>query len=135
MLTGLIHSHRTLAYLIFLIALVNMVLVLAKARTDVNIARVVRYSHEFGILWAGRLNIILGFALWYLITYPASTWWIWVSLLLWGPIEAMGRRFIKAELQMVQDGGQASNRLTIGAVVQLVCIVIIFGLMSARPGM
>ncbi|MEL6342001.1 MAG: hypothetical protein AAFV53_02635 [Myxococcota bacterium] len=134
MLIGLIHSHSTLAYLIFVIALVNLVAVLAKARTDANIARFVRYSHEFGILWAGRVNLLLGFALWYLVGYPATTWWIWVTILLWGPIEAMGRRFVKAELQMVQDGGQASTRLVTGTAVQLVCIVVIFGLMSVRPG-
>ena len=36
--TGLLHLHRTLGYVIFLAALVNVVLVLTKARTDARAA-------------------------------------------------------------------------------------------------
>lgn len=134
MLIGLLHTHRSLAYLLFLIALINLVMVLAKARSDEGMARIVRYTHEIGILWFGRVNILVGLSYVFLSGYPLATWWLWVSLLLWGPIEMMGRRFVKAELKIVEDGGEASGRLTTGAVVELLCITIIFGLMSARPG-
>jgi len=132
---GLRHTHQYLAYLMFLVALINMMLVLAKARSDENIARIVRWSHEIGILWAGRVIILAGFGYTLSVSYPLSTWWIWASILLWGPVEAMGRRFVKAELALVADGGEASSRLVTGAAVQLVCIIVIFGLMSAKPGM
>lgn len=130
MVIGLLHTHTSLAYLIFLVALIDLVLVLAKARSDASIAKIVRWSHEIGILWFGRVTILAGLAFVLASHYPLTSWWIWVSVLLWGPVEAMGRRFVKAELQLVEDGGEASSRLTTGTVVQLLCIVIIFGLMS-----
>lgn len=135
MVIGLLHTHRTLAYLLFLAALINLVLILARARRDEGTARLVRYSHEIGILWFGRVNILVGLGYVLATGYPLSTWWLWVSVLLWGPVEAMGRRMVKAELLLVEDGGEASSRLTTGAVIELICITLIFGLMSVRPGM
>ena len=55
MYTGLLHTYETLAHLLFLVAILNLVLVLAKSGSDENIARILRYSHEIGILWFGRI--------------------------------------------------------------------------------
>ena len=55
---------------------------------------------------------------------------ILVSILLWGPVEVMAKRFVVPELDLLQAGASKSNKLTIGVVVQLVCIICIFGLMS-----
>lgn len=134
MLIGLLHSHKALAYLIFLVALLNLVLILARARTDADTAKIAHYVHTFGLLMLGRLNIVLGIVLWALLSYPLTTWWMWVSILLWVPAEIAGKRMVKAELQIVRDGGAASGRLTGGAAIELLCVVLIFGLMSARPG-
>ena len=60
----------------------------------------------------------------------AQQWWIFVSILLWGPIEVMAKRFVVPELDLLQAGASKSNKLTIGVVVQLVCIICIFGPMS-----
>ena len=134
MQTGLLHLHRTLAYLVFLVALADVVLALTKARTDPKTAGMLRWCHNVGLMWAGRLTLVGGLALVFATGYPLATWWLWVSLLLWGPIEAVGKRLVAPEIQAVRDGGQASGRLLSGVGIQLVCIVIIFGLMTVRPG-
>ena len=138
MLTGLLHSHTGLAYLIFLVALLNLVLILARARVDADMAKIAHYVHTFGLLMLGRINLVLGLALWAMMysSVPlATTWWMWVSLLLWAPIEIVGKRFVKAELQHVRDGGAASGRLVGGAALELLFVVLIFGLMSAGRGL
>ena len=133
MLIGLMHTHRTMAYLLFLVALVNLVLALSKGRNDPTFARGLHLSHKIGILMLGRVNLVLGLALWHLKGWPITTWWIWVSFLLWGPIEVLGKRLVTPELALVQDGGQGSGRLIGGVAAQLIVVAIIFGLMSARP--
>ncbi len=133
MIVGLLHLHKALAYLIFLVALANVVLALTGGRSDARMAKALRITHMAGLLGAGRLNLLLGVALWVMLPYGIGTWWMWVTLLLWGPIEAVGKRMVKAEVQTVQDGGQGSSRLVVGTVVQLLCIVVVFGLMTVRP--
>lgn len=128
------HLHRTLAYAVFFLALVQLVLVLTKARTDAKFARALDLVHRFGFLMAGRINLVLGLVLWQMSEHwTLGTWWIWVSLLLWGPIEAVSKRLVAPELSLVQDGGNASGRLLMGTAIELFCVVAIFGLMSARP--
>ncbi|MFT5682505.1 MAG: hypothetical protein ACI8RZ_003423 [Myxococcota bacterium] len=134
MLIGLMHTHRTLAYLLFLVALVNLVLALSRGRNDPGFARGLHLSHKIGIMMLGRLSLVLGAALWYLKGWPITTWWLWVSFLLWGPIEVLSKRLVAPEVSLVQDGGQASGRLIGGVVGELLIIAVIFGLMSARPG-
>lgn len=132
--TGLLHLHRTLGYVIFLAALVDLVLVLTKARTDARVANVFAKVHTIGVLMAGRLNIVLGLVMMGVLPWvQVSSWWAWAGLLLWGPIEVVSKRLVKPEVAVVRDGGTASGRLLMGAAVELVIIVAIFGLMTARP--
>ena len=126
--------HKVLAYLIFLAALANLVLALTKGRTDARMARILRWGHRAGVLGAGRLAVVVGLGLFHALPYSLGTWWIWGSLLLWGPVEVLGKRLVRGEVDAVVDGGQASGRLVLGVGLQLVCVVIIFGLMSVRPG-
>ena len=131
---GLLHLHRTLGYIIFVVALVDLVLVIVKARTDARVASLTAKVHNFGLLMAGRLNLLIGIVLLAIgTTYPLTTWWAWAGLLLWVPIEIVAKRLVKPELAVAADGGTASGRMTLGAVLELLCIVAIFGLMSARP--
>lgn len=131
---GFLHLHRTLGYLIFFVALVNLVVVITKGRTDPRIARLLHYLHDFGLLTAGRLNLVIGIALWALTAHTSITdWWAWAGLILWGPVEAVSKRMVKPEIALVQDGGSGSSQLVLGAAIELVCIVVIFGLMSAKP--
>ncbi len=133
-MSELLTIHRSLAYLVFLVALANVVLVLTKARSDARIASVLHWSHTIGLLWAGRVTMVLGLGLWHTTGWSVGTWWIWVSLLAWGPVEALGKRKVRAETDMVRDGGRGSGGMVVGVVVQLICVIAIFGLMSAAPG-
>lgn len=132
--TGLLHLHRTLGYVVFVVALVDLVLVLTKARTDARVAKTLGIVHTAGLMMAGRLNLLIGIAL--LVMMPQwsmATWWAWLGLVLWIPIEVVNKRMVKPEIEVAKDGGTASTRLTLGAALELVLIVTIFGLMSARP--
>lgn len=131
--TGLQHLHRTLGYLVFFLSLANVVLALTKARTDARAARLMDQVHRFGLLMAGRLNVVIGIATLAVVGWPWMTWWAWAGLLLWAPVEVVNKRLIAPELAIARDGGTASTRLVAGAAIELVVIVAIFGLMSAQP--
>lgn len=134
MLTGLFHLHRTLAYLVFLIALINVVLVLSRGRSDPKTARLVGLLGRFGLRMGGGLTVLLGLSVWSLgDTWSLGTPWLWISLGLWAPVEILNQRMLLPETQLVQDGGQGTARMVMGAIGQLLCIAAIFGLMSARP--
>lgn len=133
MIIGLLHAHSTLAYLIFVVCLVDLILVLGAARTNPQIARGVAMAERFGLVWAGRLNLVLGIGFAVASGYDLTRWWLWVSLLLWGPVEVLSKRMVQPGLRAAADGGHPSGKLTAGAVGQLLLVAIIFGLMSARP--
>lgn len=134
MLTGLHHLHRTLAYLVFAFAFVNTLLVFTRGRTHEKTALYITYVTRYGIRVVGGLTVAIGLVLWAAHpALPVGTGWLWISLLLWGPVEILGKRLVLAEASIVRDGGQGSGRMVIGAVGQLLLIAIIFGLMSVRP--
>lgn len=133
MLIGLLHLHRTLGYLVFLLALVSVVLVTWSGRTDPRTAAMISGVVRYGIRYCGGLTILLGVLVWAYGPWPLQTGWLWLSLLLWGPVEVFAARFILPETALVVDGGQGTARMVVGAVGQLLCIATIFGLMSARP--
>lgn len=133
-LIGLLHLHRTLAYLLFVLALVNVGLTLARARSDARSAAIVGGITRFGVRMGGGLTVLGGVGLWAMRPdLPLSTGWTWASLILWLPVELCGSRLILPEVAFVKDGGQATNRMLLGTLGQLLLIAIIFGLMSARP--
>jgi hypothetical protein len=108
-------------------------LAIAGARTNPSLGQALRWSHSIGTIWLGRVIVLLGLVLWNRMPHiGVGAFWIWASLLLWGPVEVAGKRFVAAELKLVRDGGSASGRLWVGALIQLFCIVAIFGLMSAH---
>ena len=131
-LIGLLQTQRTLSYLLFLVALVNLIIALSKGRNDPNFARGLRLSHRVGILATGRLTVLISVGIWLLEGASLTMWGFWVSLLLWVPVELIGQRMIAPEVSLVQDGGQASARLVAGVASQLLLVAVIFGLMSAK---
>ncbi|NOY24872.1 MAG: hypothetical protein GXP62_03280 [Oligoflexia bacterium] len=132
--TGLLHLHRTLGYAVFFVALIDLVLVLTRARADPRAASALDRVHKFGFMMPGRLNLLLGVVLLVLIpTSDLTSWWAWAGLALWVPIEIINKRLMGPEIALAKDGGTASNRLTLGATLELLIIVTIFGLMTARP--
>ncbi len=133
MLTGMQHLHQSMAYLVFLAAILGLVMVVAGASRKPKLARVTNLLHRFGLLMLGRLVLLLGIGLVIPLGYSYATMWVWLSILLWVPVEITGKRFVKAELATVMGGDSATNKLMMGAAIQLVCVVAIFGLMSVRP--
>ena len=134
MLIGLLHAHRTLAYGVFLVALGNLLLVLWGGRSNPKVAAAIGALARYGLRMGGGLTIVLGAALWAVqSSYPLGTWWIWVSILLWAPVDILGGRIVLPEVALVRDGGQATARLTLAVLGQLLCVTAIFGLMSTRP--
>lgn len=133
MYTGLLHSHTGLAYLLFLLALANTVFALAGARTGGALASALRFGHNLGFLNLGRLNILLGLGMVFTNQVFLSAWWAWAAVLLWAPAEVAAKRMVKPEVQVALDGGTAGSRLVTGTVIQLLVVVAIFGLMSAKP--
>ena len=132
-----IELHKIFGYAIFLVAVSNMALALTVAKSDASMARIMRRLQRFGVIWLGRLEILMGlgvvmhFKAVYLVADMGYAWQGWVSILLWGPVEVVSKRLIGPELLIVEDGGQGSGRLTSGAGVQLLIITAIFGLMHA----
>lgn len=133
MLTGIIHLHRTLGYLLFLVAMLNLGLAFARGRTDPRTASLIAALTRYGVRMGGGLTVVLGVIHWTQSTWPLTTPWLWASLLLWVPVEILGKRMILAETALVMDGGQGTLRLILGTAGQLFAIALIFGLMSARP--
>ena len=133
MIVGLLHSHSGLAYIVFLAALLNLFFALASGSLGKNNVALLTWTHRV-LLWCGRINLLIGGIYWAVagfISAPLTQqWWIVVSVLLWGPVEVMAKRFVLPELDLLQAGASQSKKLTIGVVVQLVCIICIFGLMS-----
>ena len=127
---GLIHGHKSLAYLMFVIALINVVLALKPNKS----AKALKMLHTVFVN-IGRLTLLIGLSLWIFVwsaTPFMNMWWAWSALLLWGPIEVLAKRMVKPEIQYLMDGGQSSSKLVMGTVGQLLIIAVIFALMSAR---
>ena len=127
---GLIHGHKSLAYLMFGIALINVVLALKPNKS----AKALKILHTV-LMNIGRVTLLVGLSLWMVKWSGApilNMWWAWSALLLWGPIEVLAKRMVKPEIQYLLDGGQSSNKLVKGTVGQLLIIAIIFALMSAK---
>jgi hypothetical protein len=132
---GLLHSHSGLAYLLFLAALVNLVLALTPGKKAAGIAKTMSVFHSI-ILWCGRLNLLIGIVMWQFGSLSQAPfinlWWAWSALLLWGPVEVLGKRFVRPDLEFMKEGGSPSKKLLLGSSLQLMLIAIIFGLMHAK---
>ena len=130
--TGLIHGHTGLAYLIFVLALVNVVLSLMPNKNTPTMAKYFKVSHTV-MLNLGRTTLLIGLIIWATQrSFDLSLWWAWSAVLIWGPMEVVAKRLVKPEITYMAEGGQASNKLTIGVVAQLLIVALIFGLMSMK---
>ncbi len=132
MIVGLLHSHSGLAYIVLLAALLNLFFTLA-ANLDKNSVAILTWTHRV-ILWGGCVNILLGCMYWAvagMMKHPLSQqWWIFISVLLWVPIDVTVKRFVVLKLDLLQSGVSKINKVTKGFIVQLVCISCFFGIMS-----
>ena len=135
-----IDLHKYIGYTVFLVAVCNLILAMSSARKEALAAKMMQGTHA-AFIWVGRLEILAGIGLvanykdvW-LTSQMGYCWQAWVSILLWGPVEVVAKRMIRPDLDVIQDGGEASSRLATGAGIQLVVMLVIFGLMhTINPG-
>jgi hypothetical protein len=132
-LTGLSHSHKYLGYLLALLPMIQLLLVLAGARKKGSLARIVGVIAGKGYNIFGGIILLLGFALFFGLGYPMSSVFVWVSVGLWAPIAICSKRIVLPECETVLAGGEASSRMLVGTLVQLLCMVAIVGLMTVKP--
>lgn len=129
MLAPLIHAHKGLAYLVFALALIGLVLGLAGAGGDRGRAAMLDRVHRIGLLNVGRLNLVLGIALAFMV-HAEGRLSLWLGLLLWAPIEIVGKRMVTAPLRQAMAGEHRANPVRIGTLIQFVVIAAIYGLMT-----
>lgn len=131
--TGLVHGHKGLAYLMFVLALVNVVMTLMPNRNTPTMAKVISILHSI-VINIGRIMLVLGLTIWF-FRYNhlpfLNIWWAWSAVFLWGPIEVVSKRMVKPEVTYMLDGGTSTSKLTAGVILELLVIAVIFGLMSA----
>ncbi len=132
-LTGILHGHKHLGYLLALLPALQLILVLAGAPRKPGLAKIVGGISRKGYRMLGGLVMVLGFVLWYSLGLSLGTVYLWVAILLWGPIEVASSRLVNPQCQTVLDGGQADSRMLAGTLVHLLCLVGIVGLMTVRP--
>lgn len=129
---GLIHLHKGLAHLLVLFALVVMILSVAGAGKKVGMAKVMSKTHTYGVMMLGRLIYVAGLGAAMAVGHSFMQPWVLAGIVLWGVVEVAGKRLISAELTAVLDGGVGSPKLMLGAAIQLVVIVVVYGAMQMR---
>ena len=127
---GIQHMHRSLAYLVILSALIDMILAVMGANKKASLAGIMSKTHKFGLMMAGRLVYLLGFANVVLGGHSFANHAIIAGIILWIPMEVVAKRMVKPELSDVLEGGRAGGKLMAGAAIQLLVIVATFGLMD-----
>ena len=135
MQTGLNHLHTNLAHLLVLFALINMILAVLGAGKKASLASIMAKSHKFGVMMLGRLIYVSGLGVAIVAGHSFTQPWILAGLLLWGAVEVASKRLVSPELEAAAEGGAGSGRLMGGAAVQLVVIVVIYGLMQMKPAL
>ncbi len=133
MFKPLYHVHKDIGYLVFVLLVLQFLLVLSGAQKKEGMRRALDLIQTVAVRIGGPLILLAGFYLWHYFAYPVSTWWMWVALLLWGPMEIVGKRMVRPELEASVAGGN-SSKLLLGATLQLIIILAIFGLMTANAG-
>ena len=129
---GLIHLHKSLAHLLVLSALLGMILAVAGAGKKAGLAKVMLKTHTFGVLMLGRLIYVAGLGAAMAVGHSFLQPWVLAGIVLWGVVEVVGKRMVSAELRAVLDGGVGSTKLLIGATIELVVIVLVYGAMQMR---
>ena len=130
------HAHKGLAYLLFLLVTLDLLLALAGAGTKKGMARAVGVLQLIGVRVVGPLIILGGCVLWWSLRagLPPETWWIWAAFVCWGVVEVAAKRLVSPAVLTVADGGAARGSLILGTALQFVGVVAAFGLMQANAG-
>jgi hypothetical protein len=130
MLEGMHHLHKHAGYLIFGLLFLQLVVAIAGGGKKEGTRRVLDILQTVSVRIVGPVILLAGIYLWHALGYPLTTWWLGVSLLLWAPMEIVGKRMIRPALE--ESGASEGNRLVLGATLQLGIISAIIGVMSAN---
>jgi hypothetical protein len=125
------HTHKDLGYLILALLVLQFLLVLSGGAAKPGLRRALDLIQTVAVRVVGPIILLAGFYLWHKMGLSVGTWWIWVSFLLWGPMEVVGKRMVRPALEP-SDSEQKSGKLLLGVTLQLVIIISIFGLMTAN---
>jgi hypothetical protein len=128
------HAHKGFAYFIFFLTVSQFILALIGAGVSPKLARVFAIFQLLIVRVLGPLIILAGCYLWWTLgdALPPNTWWIWVTLLLWGPVEVSSKRMVAPSVLKVVEGGNARGTLIKASLLQLLCVAGAFGLMQAN---
>lgn len=134
MLVYLIHGHKGLGQLAFALALTGLVLGIGVARGKGGWAPMLDRVHRLGFMMVGRINVVLGLALLAVMHSEAgrslTTLGPWLGLLLWGPIEVLGKRMVTANVRSGPPAAADARKVAIGTGLQFLLIVLIYGAMT-----
>ena len=125
------HVHKDLGYMVFVLLILQFILVVSGAWRKTVFHRGVDFLQTLSVRIGGPLVVFAGFYLWHQMRYPLSTWWMWLAILFWVPIEIAGKRLIRPALEHSESESN-SSRLLVGVTLQLVFICAIFGLMRTH---
>jgi hypothetical protein len=129
------HTHKDLGYLVFALLVLQFLLVLSGGADKPGLRRALDIIQTLAVRVVGPILLLAGFYLWHKIGLSVGTWWIWVSFLLWGPMEIVGKRMVRPALEPSDshpDAPPKSGKLLLGVFLQLVIVIAIFGLMTAN---
>jgi hypothetical protein len=98
-----------------------------------HVGRVVGRSVRFGVLLGGRLVLLVGAVLFVAQGLGGSSWWLWVTVVLWAVVELAARRMIFPETELLELGSGTLRPVVVGTTLQLVAIVGIFVVMKVGP--
>ena len=130
MLEGMHHLHKHLGYLIFGLLFLQLVLAIAGGGKKEGTRRVLDILQTVAVRIVGPVIVLAGMYLWHTLGYSLTTWWLGISLLLWAPMEIVGKRMIRPALE--ESGVSEGNQLVLGASLQLGIISAIIAVMSAN---
>jgi len=128
------HAHKGFGYFILLLVVSQFLLALFGAGTKPKMARILAVFQLLTVRVLGPLIILAGCALWWTLreVLPPNTWWIWLTFLLWGPVEVSSKRMVSPSVLVVIEGGEARGTLIKATLIQLLCVTAAFGLMHAN---
>jgi hypothetical protein len=127
------HTHKDLGYLVLALLVLQFLIVLSGGVNKPVLRRALDLIQTVAVRVVGPVILLAGFYLWHKMGLSVGTWWIWVSFLLWGPMEVVGKRMVRPALEPSDSEGK-SGKLLLGVTLQLVIIISIFGLMTANAG-
>lgn len=127
---GMHHLHKHLGYLIFGLLFLQLVLAASGGGKKEGTRRVLDILQTLSLRIVGPVVLLAGLYMWHALEYPLTTWWLALSLVLWAPMEIVGKRMVRPALEDPSVG--EGSQLVIGAALQLGIITAIIAVMSAN---